>query len=197
MKKNLIVFALVITGLFMGGCAKAPQTEIDSATAAIETAKLAQADVYMQTEFVALQDSMNAINVAIETQKSKMFGSYSDIKVQLAALEASAIELEAATVTKKAEIKEEVNAMYAELQILASENLSLVEKAPKGKEGKAAIEAIKGELAVIDATVAELPQLLEGDNLLTAQTKAKAAHEKALAINAELTAVIAKYTGKK
>lgn len=196
MKKNLIVFALALTGLFMGGCAKAPQTEIDSATAAIETANLAEASVYMPVEYAALQDSMNAINAAVETQKSKMFGSYSDIKLKLAAVEATAVELEGKTIAKKESIKEEVNSIYAQLQALAIENNALVEKAPKGKEGKAAIEAIKGELAVIDATVAELPQLLESGNLLAAQTKAKAAQEKALAINAELTGVIEKYTKK-
>ncbi len=197
MKKNLIVFALVLTGLLMGGCAKAPQTEIDAATVAMENAKLAQADVYLQSEFAALQDSMNAINAEVETQKSKMFGSYSDIKLKLAAVEASAVELEGKTAAKKIEISEEVNAIYAQLLALATANDVLVEKAPKGKEGKAAIEAIKGELSVIGTAVAEIPQLLESGNLLGAQAKAKAAQEKALAINAELTAVIEKYTQKK
>lgn len=197
MKKNLIVFALALTGLVMGGCAKVPQMEMDSAKAAIETAKMAQADVYMPAEYAALQDSMNVINAEVETQKSKMFGSYSDVKVKLAEVQTLATDLEAKTATKKAEIKDEVNAIYAQLETLANENNALVEKAPRGKEGKAAIDAIKGELAAIAATVAELPQLLESDNLLTAQTKAKAAQEKALAINAELTSVIEKYTQKK
>jgi hypothetical protein len=196
MKKNLIVFALAITGLLMGGCAKVPEAEIAATTAAIEKAKLAEADVYLQAEYSALQDSMGAINAEVEVQKSKLFASYTVVKEQLAALQVRSAEVEVNAGVRKQEITAEVNALYTQLQTLAAENLALTEQAPKGKEGKAAIEAIKGELSAIDASTAEVFQLLEGGKLLAAQAKATAAVEKANAINAELKAVIEKY-GKK
>jgi hypothetical protein len=197
MKKNLVVFALVITGLVMGGCAKVPQMEIDAVNVSIEKAKVAEADVYLPAEFAAVQDSMNAINAEVEAQKSKMFGSYKDVKVKLAALQVVADELEGKSIAKKEEIKLEVNTIYAEMQTLLAENNALLLKAPKGKEGKVVIEAIKGELTVIEATMAEVPGLLESGNLLGAQAKVKAVQEKATAINAELLAVIEKYTQKR
>lgn len=196
MKKNLIVFALAITGLLMGGCAKVPEAEIAATTAAIEKAKLAEADVYLQAEYSALQDSMGAINAEVEVQKSKLFASYTVVKEKLASLQVRAAEVEVNAGVRKQEITAEVNALYAQLQTLAADNLALTEQAPKGKEGKAAIEAIKGELSAIDASTAEVFQLLEGGKLLAAQAKATAAVEKANAINAELKAVIEKY-GKK
>lgn len=197
MKKNLIVFALLISGLLMGGCAKAPQTEIDATNVAIENAQLAEANIYLPTEFAALQDSMNVINAAVETQKSKMFGSYTVIKEKLAAVQAKAIEVENNSVAKKEQLTSEVNAIYTQMLALASENEELVSKAPKGKEGKAAIEAIKGELSVIEGEVSALPQLLENGNILDAHAKALAAQEKAQSINAELKTVIEKYTQKR
>ncbi len=196
MKKYLFGFALVLSGLIMSGCAKVPQAEVDGANAAIELARVAQADVYLSAEFAAVQDSMNAINAEIETQKSKMFASYGDVKLKLASVTASATELEGKTAVRKEAIKSEVNAAIAQLQTLAAENLALVESAPKGKEGKAAIEAIKGDLSVIDAAAAEIPALLESGDLLGAQSKANATLEKANAIKVELTTVVEKYNKK-
>jgi len=194
MKKNLIVFALVVTGLVMGGCAKVPQMEIDAVEVAIEKAKVAEADLYLPAEFAAVQDSMSAINAEVETQKSKMFGSYKAVNVKLAALQIDADALEGQAIAKKEQVKEEVNMLYAAMLTLATENNALLMKAPKGKEGKVVIEAIKGELTAIDASIAEVPALIESGNLLGAQTKLKAIQEKATAINAELLAVIEKYT---
>jgi len=197
MKNKFIAFALLLSGLFIGGCAKAPQTEIDASNAAIENAQLAEANIYLPTEFAALQDSMNVINAAVETQKSKMFGSYTAIKEKLSLVQAKAIEVENNSIAKKEQLTNEVNNLYTQLLALAAENNELVNKAPKGKEGKAAIEAIKSELSVIDAEVSALPQLLEGGNILDAHAKALATEEKAQSINAELKAVIEKYTQKR
>lgn len=197
MKKNLIVFALAITGLLLGGCAKPPQAELDAVVASVEKTKIAEADVYLPTQYAALQDSMNAINAEVEIQKSKMFGNYSVVKEKIVALETMAMEVETNTAVKKQQITEEVNALYAQLETLAVENNALVENAPKGKEGKAAIEAIKGELTVIEASVAEIPVMLEAGKLLPAQAKAKAAIEKATALNTELNTVVEKYNKKK
>lgn len=189
--------AVVIMALILGGCAKVPQAEIDAANAAIEKAKLAEADVYLQTEYTALLDSMNGINAQVEAKKGKLFASFTEVKAKLAVVTTQATALVGSTEAKKESIKQEVNGLITQLQTLATENNALVAKAPKGKEGKAAIEAIKGELTVIEQTSAELPQLLASGSLMAAQTKAKAAYDKAVAINTELKDVIAKKAGKK
>ena len=74
-----------------------------------------------------------------------------------------------------------------------AESNSMVEMAPKGKEGKAAVEAIKVDLATINATVMEVPSMVESGNLLGAQTKVNAAKQKATEINNELKTVLEKY----
>ncbi|PKP33474.1 MAG: hypothetical protein CVT99_00530 [Bacteroidetes bacterium HGW-Bacteroidetes-16] len=197
MKKSFIAMAVVVMALVFGGCAKVPQVELDATNAAIERAKVAEANVYLQPAFTAIMDSLNVINAEIEANKGKLFKNFNDVKVKLAALEVQANELVVSTDAKKESIKQEVNAVLAELQALAIENAALVENAPKGKEGKAAIEAIKGELTVIDGATAEVTQLLQAGKLLAAQSKAKATYDKALSINQELKAVVEKYNTKR
>lgn len=188
----VLMFVVVTTA-----CNKVPQVELDAANAAVAEAKAAGADIYLPEQFKALSDSMSAVTEAIEVQKSKLFGKYADIKVKLASYTEQSAALQAETAVKKEEIKAEVTAAIETINGLVVSNKELLAKAPKGKEGKAAIEAIEGELTVIEGSVAEISSLLEADNLLGAQSKAKAAIEKGNQINAELTEVIEKYSKKR
>jgi hypothetical protein len=198
MKKMIRFFSVVLMFVVVTtACNKVPQVELDAANAAVTEAKAAGADIYLPEQFKALSDSMSAVTEAIEVQKSKLFGKYADIKVKLASYTEQAAALQAETAVKKEEIKAEVTAAIETINGLVASNKELLAKAPKGKEGKAAIEAIEGELTVIEGSVAEISSLLEADNLLGAQSKAKAAIEKGNQINAELTEVIEKYSKKR
>ena len=68
----------------------------------------------------------------------------------------------------------------------------MVAKAPRGKEGKAALEAISSDITVAETTVTEVEALLANGDLLGSNDKIKAAKEKATAIKAELEDAIAK-----
>ncbi len=196
MKKYFYVLTIVAATLFVTGCSKAPQAEMDAAKAALEQAKAAQADLYLEADYNALQDSLNATLVAIEAQKSKLFGSYGKAKEKLAAITTQSTDLISKTDVRKEEIKGEVAAAQTATLALMEENNKMVEMAPKGKEGKEAIEAIKIDLAGISASVAEVPGLVEGGDLLGAQTKINAAQQKATDINTELKTVLEKYMKK-
>ncbi|MDP2722853.1 MAG: hypothetical protein Q8O72_08855 [Bacteroidales bacterium] len=197
MKKSFVAMAVIAMALLFVGCAKVPQAELDATNAAIEKAKMAEAPVYLEPAYTAIIDSLNVINAEIEANKGKLFKNFNEAKVKLATLETKANELVVSTEAKKESIKQGVNTVLAELQLLATENATLVENAPKGKEGKAAIEAIKGELTVIDAATAEVNQLVTDGKLITAQSKAKATYDKAMSINLELKTVVEKYNKKR
>ncbi|MFA5418033.1 MAG: hypothetical protein WC341_06200 [Bacteroidales bacterium] len=197
MKKSFVVMAVIVMALLVGGCAKVPKAELDATNAAIEKAKMAEAELYLEPAYTAIIDSLNVINAEIEANKGKLFKNFNEAKVKLATLEAKANELVVSTEAKKESIKQEVNTVVVELQALAADNATLVENAPKGKEGKAAIEAIKGELTIIDAATAEVNQLLADGKLMAAQSKAKATYDKAMAINQELKSVVEKYNKKR
>jgi len=192
MKKIFYVLSIVAATLLFTSCAKPPQAEIDAAKAALEAAKTAQADLYVEADYLAVQDSLNAVMAYVEQQNSKLFKSFGKAKEKLVVITADATGLVAKSDARKEQIKTEVATAEAATQALIAENNALLAKAPKGKEGKEAIEAIKLDLTGITTSVGEVPGLVASGDLLGAQTKVNAAQQKATEINTELKTVLEK-----
>jgi len=198
--KNKILIGLTTLGvvaLLLTGCSKVPQSELDVANSAIEVAKAAGADLYVPDAYAALQDSMKVITEKIELQKTKMFRKYGEVKENLNAVTLLANQVSEQTEVRKNEVKKEVQNTLAEVKTILEENKQLIAKAPKGKEGSAALLEIKNEISVIQSSVDEASKMLEVNQYIEALNKVKAAKEKASSINVELKEVIAKYSGMK
>lgn len=188
-----LVVATVAAVALMTSCGKVPQANIDAANAAIDSAKTAQADIYLPGEFAALNDSMTVIMQGIEAQSSKLFKSYKDSKVKLVALTTAAGQVAGNAVVKKEEVKAEAQTLLASVKTLLADNTALLAKAPRGKEGKAVLEEIKGELTVIETSINEAQTLFDaGTNYMQVLDKAKAANDQLNGINTELNDAIAK-----
>ena len=183
---------------FLSSCGKVPQTEIDATNAAIAAAQAAEANVYVPVEFTALQDSMNAINAAVEAQKSKLFKKFGPVKVNLAKTLTLANTVAADAAAKKDEVKKEAGTLLNDIKAVIDENNKLITKAPRGKEGAAVIEQIKADMVTINASVVDAQALYDKGTYMDALNKIKAAKEKADGINTELKDAIAKvHKGKK
>lgn len=197
--KNKVLMGLAAIAMVavLSSCGKVPQAEIDATNAAIEAAKTAEAAVYVPTEFAAVQDSMNAINAAVEAQKSKLFKKFGPIKEKLAATQTLAKQVATNAATKKEEVKAEVTSLLTSIKTVTDENKTLVTKAPRGKEGAAVLEQIKSEMTTIDASAAEAQGLFDKGSYMDALSKIKAASDQANSINTELKDAIAKAKGGK
>jgi hypothetical protein len=194
MKKRISygIAALMVAAVFTG-CGKMPNAEIDLANAAIDSARTAGADVYVPEAYNVLMDSMNAAMVLVEGQNSKFIKSYGEAREKLAQIALDARQVRQNAETRKEELRVSIQKTVSEVMALLDEDRQLIAKAPKGKEGTAALQAIKNELNVIEASVAEIETMFEKGELLDCNNKVTAAKEKASAIKAELTGVIAKY----
>lgn len=193
MKKQVLIVVAAIAMVFMAtSCQKAPQEQIDAATAAVESVKATQAELYVPAEYAALQDSMSTIMAAIEVQNSKTFKNYDNIKLQLDAVMIAATQVSANAVAAKEQVKVETEQLIAETNLILEENRSLMKVAPKGKEGAAVLAEIEKEMVMIEDALAEVTQLLTTGDYLAAQAKAMAAKENASAITTELNEAIAK-----
>jgi len=198
--KNRFFSSIVFLGLSVlvfTSCSSVPQAEIDLANAAIDSAKVAGAEVYVQDNFVALQDSMNHVMVTIEAEKSKFMGSYTVAKEKLAEVTQLASVVKQQAEVRKVELKSEVESQIEEVKTLIATDNQLITEAPKGKEGETALLAIKAEVDAVETSINETIASLETESYLVSLDKVSAAKEKATAINAELTSVIEKYKGKK
>jgi hypothetical protein len=188
-----LVIATVAAVALMTSCGKVPQAKIDAANAAIDSAKTVQADIYLPGEFAALNDSMTVIMTGIEAQKSKLFKSYKASNLKLDALNAATTQVIANAAIKKEEVKKEAEAGLAAVKSLLVEDQDLLKKAPRGKEGKAVLDEIKGELTVIETSITEAQTLFDaGTNYMQVNDKVKAVNETLAGIKTELTDAIAK-----
>jgi hypothetical protein len=184
--KILLGIAAVAMVAVLASCGKVPQAEIDATNAAIAAAQAAEANVYLPADFAALQDSMNAINAAVEAQKGKLFKKYGDVKETAASTLALANTVAANAAIKKEEVKKEAETLLNDIKAVVAENAKLVVKLPRGKEGAAVIDQIKAELGTVNATVAEAQGLFDKGAYMDALNKIKAAKEKADGLNTEI-----------
>jgi len=197
--KNKVLMGLAAIAMVavLSSCGKKPQVEIDATNAAIEAAKTAEAAVYVPAEFAAVQDSMTAIMADVTAQESKLFKKFGPAKAKLATTLTLANQVAANAVTKKAEVKKEVETTLTDVKAVVEENTALMKKAPRGKEGAAVLEQMKTEMATIEASVAEAQGMYDKGAFMDALNKVKAAKERATGINTELKDAIAKVKGKK
>ena len=187
--KLFIVIALMGLTMLFSSCAKFTQTQFDATTAAVQTAKEAGADVYVPQVYQALTDSLKSATVKAEVVKAKwFFPSYNEVNTLLVATMDSAVQAKVKVEAKKVELKVENDALVVEIKALVESNKVLLTKAPKGKDGKAALEAISTDLTVVETSLTEVETL----NLLESNSKLKVAKDKALSIKAELETAIAK-----
>jgi len=176
----------------LSSCGKKPQAEIDAATAAIEAAKTAEANVYLPAEFAAVQDTLNSVMADITAQESKLFKKFGPAKEKLASVVTLANQVATNAATKKEEVKAEVATMLTDIKAVIEENGKLIPKLPRGKEGAAVIEQIKADVATVDASVVEAQGLFDKGTYMDAMNKIKAAKEKAESLNAEVKEVLTK-----
>lgn len=196
MKRNVLLTlaSLAAMAILFTSCAKLPEMEITNAKAAVEAAKAAEADRYVPAEYKALNDSLNVAMTEIENQKGKfsLFRSYKTATAQLNNVITLSDAVKENAGIRKEEVKAEAQQMLAEATTMVSEVNDLIAKAPKGKEGKEALEAIKGDLALVEASLAEVSTLINNGDYLTALDKVKAAVDKGNSLKVELEEVIAK-----
>ncbi len=184
MKKTLFAVLWIAPLLFLAGCAEPPKAEADAASAALTSAKTAEAEQYATQAFGAARDTLNAAMAAIKEQDGKfaLFRNYG-------AATAAAAE--------KERLKNELTAMQATLTAAIAAADTALMKAPVGKGNKADIELIKSDLsaarAAYDAAVAEFNQA----KYLSARTKMQTVQQRVQNIMNEITRASEMAKGKK
>lgn len=201
MKRNILLTIAALAGMtiLFSSCAKLPEAEMAAAKASVEAAKAAEADRYIPQEYRALQDSLNTAMTEVETQKSKfvLFRSYKKVTVKLNNIVTQGNTVKENAGIRKEEVKNQAQQTLAEATTTVAAVKELILKAPKGKEGKEALEAIQSDLALVEASLAEVSTLINNGDYLTALDKVKAANEKANSLKTELEEAIARKSMKK
>jgi acetyl/propionyl-CoA carboxylase alpha subunit len=189
-KKNSGILAMVsMFIIFLAGCNQEPTIKVETASAAVEAAKTAEADKYLPSEFTALQDTLTAVLASIEEEKAKSFSSrsFKSIEEKLDAIIADAETLKSNTETRKAEVRVQVEESLAMLIKTIEQDKELISKTLKNARNKAVVEAMQNEITVIESSVAEINTLVGNGDYLTALQKVNVANGKATSLYAQLT----------
>jgi hypothetical protein len=179
---------------FVVSCAKAPQEAIDAANAALQAAKTVEADRYAAAEYNAAKDSLDAATAEVEKQNSKfaLFRNYGDASRMLQSAVNAANAAAAAAATNKEQVKVEAEQLVSQAQAAVAEVKKLMARAPRGKEGRAALELIQSDVNAVETQLSEAGAAMTSGDFLTARDKSKAALDKLNSIKDELMQAIGK-----
>jgi Domain of unknown function (DUF4398) len=179
--------------LILTACAKPPTEQIEAAEKALKEAQASGASTYVPDEYAKIEGALAALKKEETDQEGKfaLFRDYGKVE-QLAVTAKSEAERVKAEATKK---KEEAKAAALQAQQVAQEavtaTLALVAKAPAGKD-RAALESIKADAEALKSSLNQVQMAIDTADYPTAQTKAKAIHEKSQTVSHEIETALAK-----
>lgn len=195
--KHLRLLALIAAAsLFMTiiGCAKEPVREMGMAKAAMDSAKAAQADVYLPDQFASVNESLNTALSDIDRQKtaSALKRNYDKDKQSLMSVVSSAADLKAKAAEEKTRVQSEVEASVARATSAITDFKAGFKKPPKTKKARAAFSAARGKLSGVEALVKDAQNAQAAGDILGAREKINSALAKIESFKAEQSAPVAK-----
>jgi hypothetical protein len=179
MKRFRLITAIVVASfcLMMIGCAKEPVREMSAAKAAVDSAKAAQADLYLADQFTAVDESLKAALADIEKQKAgpALKRNYDKAKASLVSVAAQAADLKAKAAEEKAHVQADVESGIAKAGSMLADAKNALKKPAKGKKAKAAAAAAKSKLAGIETQIKDAQAAQGNGDFLGARDKINAA----------------------
>jgi len=184
-------FAALVMAVSMMSCKPAPTAELQAAQAAIDSARVVEADRFLALEFTALNDSLTAAAAAIEAERVKPFGErdFAPIRTKLETIAAEADTLKANTEVRRAEVRTQVEGLLVELGNLVASNKAALAAVRITPRNRATVERLQNEITVIESAITEINTLVANGDYLTALEKATESQVKATGVQAGIAAL--------
>ncbi len=198
MNTRAAVLPVMCALLMLTACAKAPTEQIAAAEKAVTEAQQSGAATYVADEYAKIEGSMAALKKEVSEQDGKfaLLRDYGKVEQLAAAAKSDAERVKVEAATKKEEAKAAALQAQQVAQEAVASALALVAKAPTGKD-RAALESIKADANALKESLNQVQTAIDAADYPTAQTKAKAIHEKSQAVSQEIKAALAKIGKRK
>lgn len=201
MKKTLFI-SITVTVLFslmICGCQKAPELELSTAKAAIDSARIAGADKYLPADFSAAQDSLKAAIAEIQKQKSgnPITVNYTKAVTLLISTTQTARELSTQAVIINQKLLTDIDVSLLKADSLFTETKGLFANVQKTKNNKSLLDTIGNNLTAVGLTLADIPKVKNEGNLTDVQNKITSTLETLDTIKVKLTPAKDVATAKK
>ena len=176
----ILVIALIIS------CGKLPQTQIDTAKAALDSLIAHGADKILPEDFSVLQDNLDDALKMVEAQNSKMFKSFGDAKEKLEGVIDDAEDLAKKNDDRKAALLEEIEDLIEEIGTINNDSKNMI---PKTGNVSSQQLVLRKEAYAVDSSLDEIRTMVEENDLVVALEKLEELQKEAERINSELKVV--------
>jgi len=192
MDKRLAMMS-VTCALVFTACAKSPTEQIEAAEKSLKEAHASGASTYVPEEYAKTEGILAALKKEEADQEGKfaLIRDYGKVEQLAVAAKNDAERLKTEATKKKEEAKASALQAQQVAQDAVKATLELVAKAPTGKD-RAALEAIRADVEALKASLNQVQMAMDTSDYPTAQTKAKAIHEKSHAVSLEIEAALSK-----
>jgi hypothetical protein len=177
MNRISVLSVLAGAALLTVACAKEPTEALNAAKAALDAAKTAEAADYAPAALAAAETASAALEAELKAQGEKLAltRSYTKAAELAAAAKAAADAAAAEAVTGKEQMKTEATTLIAGVRSAIEAAKAALAKAPRGKGTAADLEAMKGDVAGVEAALADMDAALAAGKYKDAKVKAEAA----------------------
>ena len=188
-----VLVSIVGLCVLLSGCAQPPADQINAAEQAVKDAQQSGAATYVANDYAKVEGLLTAMKTEVAEQGGKFallrdYGKAEELAV-MTKTEAEGVKV--AAVKKMEEAKFVATQAHQAAQASVASAMDLVAKAPAGKD-RAALESIKTDAVALKASLNDVQMMLDKNDYLGAQTKAKAIQEKADAVSHEIETALAK-----
>jgi hypothetical protein len=188
MHRNARVLVVVVATVATVACAKPPQAQIDAAHASIDKATAAGAGEYAPEALNAARDAQAKLDAEVKAQQGKLAltRSYDEAtKLATAAADAGQRASTEAAQRKQA-LQTEASTAVVGARAAIQDAETALGSAPKGRGGKAGLEALQSDLTAAKTTLGEAETALKGEHFMDVKAKADAAEERAVGVKSAI-----------
>ena len=193
MIRNFSKMALVVAvALSVGACAKPPVEALEAARVALDAAQAGEADRYVSDLYLAAADSFSLAQTEIETQnaKSAFTRNYDHAASLLTYVSETAAAAQAQVAERKEAVRVANETLFTEVDAAIASANDLMKKAPRGKDGAAALAQIRADLDLVGPALEEARAAQAAGDFIRARDVAQSAIERVNGLIAELNTAI-------
>ncbi|HXU45435.1 MAG TPA: DUF4398 domain-containing protein [Thermoanaerobaculia bacterium] len=184
-----VVSALALAALpAIAGCAKAPTKELQSAQTSLNEARSSGSEAYAPEAFSKAQQTFEQAKAEVAAQDKKLapLRSYGKAVALLAQARTDADTAKVQAVSGKEQFKGQAEKALDDARTAIAAARSSLATAPKGKDSRADLEAMKGDLDGLDTALTDAQGAYTGGDYATAKQKAEQVAQQARAVQDDI-----------
>lgn len=183
-------WGLFVMALFLTGCASPPDAELTEAQAALDNARQTdQADTWAPEEYGRAKASFDAAKTEIEAQNERfgLMRNYDKAKQDLEKAKSEAAAAQTAAAANKQKARDEANTKLQDAVASIEAARQALAAAPVTKDTRVDIQLFTADLDGLDQSLAEVRNMISGEDYRGASVKADTITQSANDIMTKLT----------